>query len=94
MIMGFVAMALLAACRSLFESLFCLLSLDLIEQSVEFPDLHGLHVLPRETETVGDDRQVDYSSPSIKDASSEVMFSFRAPAISNVKFGSRRFFET
>ena len=75
------------------ETLLCLFTFNVLQEGVDLPELHELHVGERESEPVRNERQVDYSSPLVGPASSAVSESFRAPASSNVNSGLLRRFE-
>ena len=67
-------------------------SVHVVHKSGELPHLEDLSVGPGEPEPMGDESQVDYSSPSVGSTLSEVALILRAPAISQVKSGlTRRF---
>ena len=65
----------------------------LVEQGCDLPEAERLGVGPREPEAVGDEGEVDYSSPSVGSGFDEVVVILSAPASSNVKSGLSLRFE-
>ena len=66
------------------------LGVHVVDEGRQLPDLQREGVGPGEAEAVGDEGQVDYSSPSVGSAGVASVEIFRAPAISQVKSGFSR----
>ena len=65
-----------------------MLGVHVVHKGGQLPHLEGLSISPGEPEPMGDESQVDYSSPSVGSTLSVVALILRAPAISQVKSGS------
>ena len=68
------------------------LGVHVVHQGSQLPHLEGLSVGPGEPEPMGDECQVDYSSPSVGSTLAVLALILRAPACSQVKSGSSRRF--
>ena len=75
------------------ETLLGLFTFDVLQEGIDLPELHELHVGEREPEPVRNERKVDYSSPLVGPASSAFSEILMSPASSNVKSGLVRRFE-
>ena len=75
------------------ETLLCLFTFDVLQEGIDLPELHELHVGKRESKPVRNQREVDYSSALVGPASSALSEILMAPASSNVKSGLLRRFE-